>query len=60
VHVVREALITRPLEFAQSVGDFVSNYELRLYPLVLTSVIAAFPVNMFATLCEMLTDCIHR
>jgi hypothetical protein len=54
---------TLSLEFTPSVGDFISNFELPtnadgLYPSVESPVIVAFPVNIFATLCEMPTDCI--
>jgi hypothetical protein len=56
---------TRPLEFTPFIGDFVGNCELPTnadgrYPSVWTSVIVAFPVNIYATLCEMPTDDIRR
>jgi hypothetical protein len=40
-------LMHNPLEFVQSVGNFVGNLSTDLYPSVVTSVIVAFQVNIF-------------
>jgi len=61
----QRCITTRPMEFTPVVGDSVGKYRLpthadRLYPSVSTSVIVAFPVNTFATLCEMPMDGFYR